>query len=152
MARKKVTPGSVEAKAAEPVMEPVVPVAAEVAPPVDAAAEPPKKLYREHQFKPGNKMSPGRPKGTRNKLTKGFIAAMCHDFELHGIDVVESVRRDKPEAYLKVIASLVPQQVEVGEAGAFSELSDDELDGYIGEKTAQLAALEADSARFEALH
>ena len=97
-------------------------------------------------------MSPGRPKGTRNKLTKGFIAAMCQDFDRYGIEVVESVRRDKPEAYLKVIASLVPQQVEVGEAGAFSELSDDELDGYIAEKNAQLAALADSEGSPQSLH
>ena len=148
MAKKKIAPAPVETKEAGPILPPLT-AAPQVA---DAAIEAPKKEIKPHLFQPGNKMSPGRPKGTRNKLTKGFIAAMCQDFDRYGIEVVESVRRDKPEAYLKVIASLVPQQVEVGEAGAFSELSDDELDGYIAEKNAQLAALADSEGSPQSLH
>lgn len=96
------------------------------------------------QIKKGQVLNPkGRPKGTRNKLTQDFVAAMCEDFRQHGAAVVEKVRTEKPDVYLRVIAGLVPQQVEVGEAGAFSDLSDDELDITIARMSSQLAELNA---------
>jgi len=66
----------------------------------------------EHQFKPGN---PGRPKGSRNKLGEAFIAAMYDDFQEHGVEVIEAVREGKPDQYLKVIASILPKEIEAGE-------------------------------------
>lgn len=62
----------------------------------------------EHRFKPGN---PGRPKGSRNKLGEAFLEAVLADFEKHGVAVIERVRLEKPEQYLKVIASILPKEV-----------------------------------------
>jgi hypothetical protein len=138
MAKKKTVPGPVEDKVPEQGASVTAEASQPVAVQAGAAGKP---RWPGVQFQPGNKGGPGRPKGSRNKLTMNFVAEMCQDFELHGAAVIESVRRDKPEVYLKVIASLVPQQIEVGDAGAFAELSDKELDGYIAERGAQLAAL-----------
>jgi len=69
----------------------------------------------EHQFKPGN---PGRPKGARSKLGTAFVEAMLKDFEAHGVEVVEAVRLDKPDQYLKVIASILPKEFDLGEKTA----------------------------------
>lgn len=77
----------------------------------------------EHQFKPGN---PGRPKGSRNKLGEAFIAAMHDDFTEHGPAVIAQVRAEKPDQYLKVIASILPQQLNVN-VQPLDELSDDQL-------------------------
>ncbi len=105
------------------------------------------------QIKPGQVLNPaGRPKGSRNKLTQDFVAAMCEDFRLNGAAVVEKVRSEKPDVYLRVIAGLVPQQVEHGEAGAFSEMSEDELDRFIEAKTAQFAMLTKDDDGEHAVH
>lgn len=94
-------------------------------------------------FKPGQSGNPaGRPKGTRNQLTDAFVAIMCADFRENGKAVVDKVRSETPEAYLKVVASLVPKQVEVGEAGAFADLPEADLDRYIAEKTKQIALLD----------
>jgi hypothetical protein len=81
----------------------------------------------EHRFKPGN---PGRPKGSRNKLGEHFIAALCADFEEHGVSVIECVREDDPAVYLRVIAQVVPQTVLVSDA-RLDDLSDDELAAYL---------------------
>ncbi len=94
--------------------------------------------YKPWQIKPGQVLNPaGRPKGSRNKLTQAFIDAMCADFEKHGDAVIEAVRGTKPEAYLAVMARIIPQQMEVGEAGAFTDMADTELDTFIA-KTMQL--------------
>ena len=65
------------------------------------------------QFKPGNDGGPGRPKGARNKLSDSFIQALADDFEKKGIEAVELVRMDKPEAYLNVIGRLMPKIMEL---------------------------------------
>ena len=77
----------------------------------------------EHQFKPGN---PGRPKGARNKLGEAFLEAMLEDFSAHGADVIETVRKDKPDQYLKVVASILPKDLNVN-INNMDDLTDDQL-------------------------
>lgn len=63
-------------------------------------------------FQPGN---PGRPKGSRNKLGEAFIEALYTDFKEHGVAAIETVRDQKPDQYLKVVASILPKEIEAGE-------------------------------------
>lgn len=74
-----------------------------------------KKVERNEkgQIKPGSALNPnGRPKSSRHKLSENFIQALANDFEKHGIDAIQSVRRSKPGEYLRVISSIVPKQLE----------------------------------------
>lgn len=75
----------------------------------------------EHQFKPGN---PGRPKGSRNKLGEAFIEALHEDFENDGAAAIVACRTEKPDAYLKVIASILPKELKVTTE---NDLTDEEL-------------------------
>jgi hypothetical protein len=77
----------------------------------------------EHQFKPGN---PGRPKGARNKLGEAFLEAMHDDFEKHGAAAIVRVRDEKPDQYLKVIASILPKDLNVN-INQMDDLTDDQL-------------------------
>ncbi|MDB6035998.1 MAG: hypothetical protein JWM16_6336 [Verrucomicrobiales bacterium] len=77
----------------------------------------------EHQFKPGN---PGRPKGARNKLGEAFIEALANDFDQFGIEAIQTVRADKPDQYLKVIAMLMPKDLNIN-VNQMDGLTDDEL-------------------------
>lgn len=52
----------------------------------------------------------GRKKGSRNRLTDTFIAAIENDFADHGADALTKLREDDPAAYIKVVASLVPRE------------------------------------------
>lgn len=72
------------------------------------------KKQGKHLFKAGQSGNPnGRPKGQRNKLGEEFIQTLADDFRTHGQQVVEKVRVEHPEVYLKTIAQIVPKAIEV---------------------------------------
>src|SRR5262245_5247998 len=71
-------------------------------------------LKQDTRFKPGQSGNPaGRPKGARNKVTENLLEALASDFEAHGKEVIEKVRAERPHEYLKIVASLVPKQMEI---------------------------------------
>lgn len=78
------------------------------------------------RFLPGNSGGPGKPKGARNKLGEAFIQALHDSFNEHGPETIETVRTEKPDQYLKVIASLLPKEMTLNISDA-ENLSDDEL-------------------------
>lgn len=74
-------------------------------------------------FQPGN---PGRPKGSKNKLADAFVADLHDDWLEHGKDVIAVVRAEKPDQYMKVIASIIPKDHNVNVSNV-DDLSDAEL-------------------------
>jgi hypothetical protein len=83
------------------------------------------------RFKPGVSGNPrGRPKGARNRLGEDFLEALQADFAEHGKATIEKVRNNYPQAYLKVIASIVPREISADD-NALSTIGDDVLDAMI---------------------
>lgn len=79
-----------------------------------AAADTTAPKQRGVPFKPGQSGNPaGRPKGARQKLGEDFLKAMQEDFAKNGAAVISSVRAEKPDQYLKVIASILPKEIEL---------------------------------------
>jgi hypothetical protein len=77
------------------------------------------------RFGPGN---PGKPKGSRHALGEAFIKALHDDFMKHGDLTIETVRLEKPDQYVKVIASLLPKEFKIETT---SDLTDEQLDARI---------------------
>jgi hypothetical protein len=55
----------------------------------------------------------GRPKGSRNKVSEDFIAAISAEFEKHGVEALAQVREDSPATFLKLVADLVPKEFDL---------------------------------------
>lgn len=77
------------------------------------AGEKPTKDNDTGRFLPGNNGGAGRPKGARNKLGEAFIEDMLADWEANGPAAIVQVRTEKPDAYLKVVASILPKDLNV---------------------------------------
>lgn len=90
------------------------------------------------QFKPGQSGNPkGRAKGSRNKLGEDFVAALHEDFVANGLAAIISTRTEHPDIYLKVIASVVPKELNVN-VTEYETMSDSDLDRLIESKLAEL--------------
>ncbi len=82
----------------------------------------------------------GRPKGARNKLGEAFIEALYEDFEENGVAAIQAVRAEKPDQYLKVIASLLPREMTLNVNNDI-EMTDDELIERIRSLTSAVAPI-----------
>jgi hypothetical protein len=92
-------------------------------------------------WQPGQSGNPaGRPIGNRNKLNEKFILALHDDFVDHGSKVIAKVREEKPDIYLKVIASILPRELHVKDGSMFDGMSNEQLDEILGSVRAVLAA------------
>ncbi len=110
----------------------------------DKAVKREAKQLEPYQFKKGHSGNPkGRPKGSRNALGEAFISAMHSDFQEHGDDVIEKVRKEKPDQYLKVIASILPKELNVN-TNPLEDMSDDELVTLLDAVRSLLAASPVD--------
>ena len=79
---------------------------------------------KDGKFKPGHSM--GRPKGSKNVLGEAFLRDMQADWEANGPDTIARVREEKPDQYLKVVASILPRDLNVN-INPLEEATDDEL-------------------------
>ena len=97
------------------------------------------------RFGEGNKG--GRPKGSRDKLGRAFIEALSADFDEHGEAVIAAVRNERPHEYMKVVASILPKEIEVRHA--VDELNDEELQVALEHVRTQLAVVAASAGAGE---
>jgi hypothetical protein len=104
---------------------------------------PPSRLAGLRPVQPGQVLNPkGRAKGSRNKLGEEFLSALQADFAEHGSDTIVKVRQERPHEYLKVVAGILPKELNVN-TNAVEEMSDDELAAGIAALQSILASQQA---------
>lgn len=73
---------------------------------------------KDTRFKPGQSGNPaGRPKGARSKLSEDFFKALAADFAKHGKDAIETMRKEKPQEYIRAVVALQSKEI-TGEDGS----------------------------------
>lgn len=70
------------------------------------------------KFKPGQPSKGGRRKGSRDRIQTDMLEAIAEDFALHGKEAIKIARIERPTEYLKLVASLLPREVEATIDGA----------------------------------
>ena len=88
-------------------------------------------------WKKGQSGNPGGRSKARQELGDAFIRVLRSDWEEHGAATVIEMREKDPVAYVKVVAAMLPEQVEhdVGEglAALLSGISDREQEAGAGQ-------------------
>jgi hypothetical protein len=65
---------------------------------------------------------PGRPMGSRDKLSQDFLADLQEDWEQHGRDILEVMREKHPEIYFQSMVKLAMiHRIELGQPQAFEQ-------------------------------
>ena len=85
----------------------------------------PEKDAATGRFVTGN-IGGGRGKGTRNVLGEQFLQDLQISWEANGPSVIMRVIEERPQDYLKVVASLLPKDVNLN-VNSTDEMTDDEL-------------------------
>lgn len=88
----------------------------------------------------------GRPKGSRNKLAEDFLSDVLEEWQAHGKVAVSDMREKSPGDFVKMVASLLPKDVNLNLQNNLSELSDDELLSELRSLAANLAPLLAEGS------
>jgi hypothetical protein len=78
------------------------------------------------RFVAGNSGNGGRKPGSRAKLGEAFVADLCADWEKHGIETIARVREQRPHEYLKVVASILPKDLNTN-VSPVEQMTDAEL-------------------------
>ena len=81
-------------------------------------------------FKPGQSGNTiGKPRETKNKLSRNFIHALATSFEIKGVKVIDRVIEEHPVDYLRIIASVLPKELEI--TNSIEGLTDEQLSEII---------------------
>jgi hypothetical protein len=65
---------------------------------------------------------PGRPMGSRNKLSEHFLCDLQEDWEQHGQEVFQIIRKKFPDVYFQCMVKLAQvHRVELDRPGAFDQ-------------------------------
>ena len=84
------------------------------------------------QFKPGQSGNPkGRPRGSRNKLSEKFFQDLCDAWQAFGKPALETMAMLYPVEFVRLVASLMPRELEATTTPVMERMSDAQLDAII---------------------
>ena len=92
------------------------------------------------KFEAGNTFSSGRPKGVRNRLSGAFLRDLLAEWTSSGQSALRIMVRESPTEFCRLVAGILPKELEVSTHNAISELSDDEIDEMIQRLRSEIEA------------
>jgi hypothetical protein len=81
----------------------------------------------------------------RRELTANFLDVLCTDFEAHGADAIRACREEQPQGYLRLVASLLPNEFDPNDNLLLKDIPDGDIDRVIEYIRACLARINGDS-------
>jgi hypothetical protein len=83
-------------------------------------------------FKQGVSGNPhGNRHRTRHLLNQEFMQALLLNFRHEGKRAIEKVARNQPAAYVKILALLVPREMQVEHTNRIKQMTDEELEAAV---------------------
>jgi hypothetical protein len=83
-------------------------------------------------FKPGASGNPhGNRYRTRHLLNQEFMQALLLNFRHQGKKAIEKVARNQPAAYLKILALLVPREMQIEHTNRIKQMTDEQIEAAI---------------------
>ena len=93
----------------------------------------------------------GNPHGnrhrTRHLLNQEFMQALLLHFRQHGKKAIEKVARNQPAVYVKILALLVPREMQIEQTNRIKQMTDEEIEQAIEAIQTMLAARAGEAAK-----
>ena len=98
-------------------------------------------------FKQGLSGNPhGNRHHTRHLLNQEFMQALLLHFRQHGKKAIEKVARNQPAVYVKILALLVPREMQIEHTNRIKQMTDEEIEQAIEAIQTMLAARAGEAA------
>src|SRR6516165_3057552 len=99
-------------------------------------------------FKQGVSGNPhGNRHRTRHLLNQEFMQALLLHFRQHGKKAIEKVARNQPAVYVKILALLVPREMQIEQTNRIKQMTDEEIEQAIEAIQTMLAARAGEAAK-----
>src|SRR6516162_1862251 len=99
-------------------------------------------------FKQGVSGNPhGNRHRTRHLLNQEFMEALLLNFRHEGKKAIEKVARNQPGVYLKILALLVPREMQIEHTNRIKQMTDEEIEEAIEAIQTMLAARAGEAAK-----
>jgi hypothetical protein len=99
-------------------------------------------------FKQGVSGNPhGNRHRTRHLLNQEFMQALLLHFRQHGKKAIEKVARNQPAVYVKILALLVPREMQIEHTNRIKQMTDEEIEQAIEAIQTMLAARADEAAK-----
>ena len=93
----------------------------------------------------------GNPHGnrhrTRHLLNQEFMEALLLNFRHEGKKAIEKVARNQPGVYLKILALLVPREMQIERTNRIKQMTDEEIEQAIEAIQVMIAARAGEAAK-----